>query len=88
MSYVEHVNLVGEHGNVYCCLRNKIVKLSDEQLERFCSVCKMNRGFTPGVSVQCYWKDTRPIDNPHIVRDPRIEFSRMQARKTHASGRF
>ncbi|MDQ1912792.1 hypothetical protein RAC89_20585 [Paenibacillus sp. GD4] len=87
MSYVEHINLANDHGHVYCCLRNKIVTLSDEQIDRFCSGCMMNRGFTPGFSVHCYWKDARVLESPHIVQDPGSEYAGMQRRKTNAPRR-
>jgi hypothetical protein len=84
MAYVEHVNVVNDSGNVYCCLRNKVVEFNEEHVSRFCSACMMNRGLTPGKSVQCSWKDHRAKESKRVVLDPSAEFHRMQRRKTYA----
>lgn len=42
--YINHVNYANEIGNVYCCLRNKVVELNQFQIDNFCSGCKMFKG--------------------------------------------
>ncbi len=48
--YINHVNYANEIGNVYCCLRNKVVELNQFQIDNFCSGCKMFKG---GMKVEC-----------------------------------
>ncbi|MCZ8511315.1 hypothetical protein O9H85_02450 [Paenibacillus filicis] len=81
--YANHMNLAKE-GQVYCCLRNKIVPLNGEQVEAYCSGCPMNKGVEPGKFANCYWNDARPIKSPHWVIDPRVEYISMQTRKHDA----
>ncbi len=81
--YINHVNYANEIGNVYCCLRNKVVELNQFQIDNFCSGCKMFKGGNEG-RVLCYWKDLRQISDPHIVYDPRTEYLSMQKKKLDA----
>ncbi|UUZ95920.1 hypothetical protein LJK87_16990 [Paenibacillus sp. P25] len=82
--YANHVNYVNKEGKVYCCLRNKVVPLDEAQVLGYCAGCPMNRGVELGKRVQCGWNDLRNIKNPHIVRDPYVEYTRMQTRKNDA----
>lgn len=81
MTHINHINLANTTGNVYCCLRNKIVRLNESQIADYCSGCKMNRGAESGKSVQCHWNDVRDVTDPYIVVDPQLEFISMQNRK-------
>ncbi|MCS7460226.1 hypothetical protein N0M98_08735 [Paenibacillus doosanensis] len=85
MAFVDHMNYANAAGNVYCCLRNKVVSLDDAQLKTYCQGCKMFRGAEPGKSVQCYWNDSRDVSDPHIVYEPQLEFKSMQKRKLRIS---
>lgn len=82
MALITHMNLTNEDGNVYCCLRNKIVLLNDLQVLNYCSSCTMNKGLQRGKSVNCIWDDLRDVKNPHIVFDPNLEYKSMQQRKS------
>ncbi|OXM85947.1 hypothetical protein [Paenibacillus rigui] len=83
MSYVNHLNYANKNGNVYCCLRNKIVQLGEEQVSNYCRGCTMFNGVDAQYThVQCFWNDSRePQDEEvHVVHDPQLEFMSMQSR--------
>ena len=80
MKTINHVNYKDQDGNIYCCLRNKIVKLDDQQRQTFCNGCSMFAGTAGGKGVECMWDDMRNVDDPHIVTDPLQEFFRNQVR--------
>ncbi|WP_281889712.1 hypothetical protein [Paenibacillus sp. YYML68] len=67
MKSIKHINLKDEKGNVYCCLRNKVVCLDEQQIQQFCSGCGMLEGFAGGLGVECVWNDARPVLDPHIA---------------------
>jgi hypothetical protein len=77
---VTHVNYTDQDGQIYCCLRNKIVKLDQLQREQFCQGCKMFGGTANGQGVECVWEDMRNVSEPHIVHDPVSEFIMNQTR--------
>ncbi|MFE5323935.1 hypothetical protein ACFQ88_35195 [Paenibacillus sp. NPDC056579] len=81
MTYINHVHYANMQGNVYCCLRNKIVPLNESQIKDYCQGCTMFRGGEAGKSVQCYWNDVRDVQDPHEVYEPQMEFKSMQKRK-------
>lgn len=78
---VRHINLSDPDGQVYCCLRNRVVKLDDEQKQAFCSGCRMYAGEASGKGVECVWEDLRPVSDPHVVRDPYAELTSNQKRQ-------
>ncbi|NHN33014.1 hypothetical protein [Paenibacillus agricola] len=80
MKLTNHVNFVDSEGQIYCCLRNKLVKLDQQQEERFCNGCQMFAGFANGGGVECMWEDARHVNNPHIIVDPFQEFISNQRR--------
>lgn len=80
MSVIKHVNYTNQDGKIYCCLRNKVVKLDAEQKTRFCQSCKMFAGDAGGQGVECVWDDLRGVSDPFPVTDPIVEFIRNQAR--------
>ncbi|KIL40002.1 hypothetical protein SD70_16645 [Gordoniibacillus kamchatkensis] len=86
MSIIRHHNYRSENGEIYCCLRNRVVKLDDEQLQRFCQGCGMFAGTMPHVLVSCDWDDIGGVSNPHVALDPWQEFKRNQIKQVPAEG--
>lgn len=80
MSVITHINYTDQDGQIYCCLRNKVVKLDEEQTARFCQGCKMYAGDAGGKGVSCVWEDVRRVAEPHVVTDPVMEFIKNQTR--------
>ncbi|OGX68590.1 MAG: hypothetical protein A2189_04620, partial [Paenibacillus sp. RIFOXYA1_FULL_44_5] len=74
MPVIQHYNYADRGGQVYCCLRNKVVKADDKQIEEYCNGCKMFSGTISGQGLTCAWEDVRDIDNPHVVHDPWREY--------------
>ncbi|MVP01984.1 hypothetical protein [Paenibacillus lutrae] len=81
MTLIHHINYQNADNEVYCCLRNKVVRLDDYQKNTFCGGCKMFAGFAGGKGVECEWDDMREVSNPLIVRDPVKELFSNQVRK-------
>jgi len=81
---IRHINLKNTNGEVYCCLRNKVVSLNEEQMSRFCRGCPMFAGTAEGKGVECVWEDVRDVSNPLVVHDPVREFISNQHRKVAA----
>ncbi|TBL80690.1 hypothetical protein [Paenibacillus thalictri] len=81
MTPTKHINLRNKDGLVYCCLRNKVVQLDDQQERQFCSQCKMYAGPADGQGVECIWEDMRDIGSPYTAVDPYEEFKQNQKRK-------
>jgi hypothetical protein len=80
MEIINHINYTDQNDHIYCCLRNRVVKLNQQQQEQFCQGCKMFAGTADGRGVECAWEDVRSISNPHIVADPAREFISNQRR--------
>lgn len=81
MNLVTHTNYKNQDGHIYCCLRNKVVELNQQQQEQFCQGCKMFGGMVgDGQGVNCIWEDLRNVSNPHIAHDPIREFNKNQTR--------
>lgn len=81
MQKTNHINYSTDQQEVYCCLRNRVVQLTEEHKQDFCGGCKMFNGFADGEGVECLWEDIRNVSNPHIVIDPYKEWSSNQSRK-------
>jgi hypothetical protein len=86
MPMTRHHNYRSEKGEVYCCLRNRIVPLDAEQLSNFCSGCRMFAGDLNGSGVSCDWDDSADVADPHLAFDPRIEFKRNQIKQVPPEG--
>jgi len=86
MALITHINVRSADNEIYCCLRNKVVKLDGQQQEQFCSGCKMFAGDAGGRGVACVWEDVRDIGNPHIVFNPLEEFASNQLRQVPPDG--
>ncbi|TVY06856.1 hypothetical protein [Paenibacillus cremeus] len=83
MAQVLHINIADTAGCVYCCLRNKVVQLDQEQKENYCQGCGMFAGFADGLGVECLWIDMRPVNNPHVVTEPLKEFTSNQLKQIY-----
>lgn len=79
MRLVTHMNYKDQDGQIYCCMRNKVVQLDDVQ-KQFCQDCRMFAGTAKEQGVKCVWDDMRNVSDPHIVRDPVHEFIMNQTR--------
>lgn len=88
MALITHVNVCNADGEIYCCLRNKIVKLDATQQKDFCQGCKMFAGNAEnyGRGVSCVWEDLRIVSNPHIAKDPLEEFANNQIKEVPTEG--
>ncbi|MFC0213732.1 hypothetical protein ACFFK0_14905 [Paenibacillus chartarius] len=78
MPMIRHDNYRNESGEVYCCLRNRVVVLGQEQQDSFCQGCPMFAGHLGGNGISCEWDDIGDVANPHKVVDPQKEFRRNQ----------
>lgn len=56
---INHINLPDTMGQVYCCLRNRVVRYDAGHRARFCGNCKMFNGTAGGCGVECLWDDSR-----------------------------
>jgi hypothetical protein len=83
---ITHLNYKNSNDEIYCCLRNKVVKLDAVQTEQFCNGCKMYGGDADGQGVACVWEDVRDVSNPHAVDNPLIEFASNQVRQVPSDG--
>jgi hypothetical protein len=86
MPIIRHHNYCNESGEIYCCLRNRVVQLDDEQLQRFCQGCGMFAGTMPDVGISCDWDDFGDVADPHHALDPWIEYKRNQMRQVSGEG--
>jgi hypothetical protein len=86
MPIIRHHNFCNENGEIYCCLRNRVVQLDGEQLRRFCQGCGMFAGTMPDVGVSCDWEELGDVADPHLARDPWNEFKRNQIKQVSAAG--
>lgn len=84
MAPVKHINVPDKSGQVYCCLRNRIVRLDDEQWRRFCDGCGMYAGRAGGQGVACVWEDARLLPDPYVVTDPEAELRSNQRKQVAA----
>ncbi|GIP35415.1 hypothetical protein [Paenibacillus sp. J2TS4] len=81
MPQINHIHYATDKGEVYCCLRNRVVRLDEDHRSRFCSSCKMYNGDAGGRGVECLWDDLRDVSDPHLVTDPHKEWAANQKRK-------
>ncbi|ALS23883.1 hypothetical protein [Paenibacillus naphthalenovorans] len=81
MRQIRHINLADENSRVYCCLRNKIVKLDEDQKKGFCASCRMYAGDAGGQGVECVWGDMRPVSDPYVVNNPGAELLSNQKKQ-------
>jgi hypothetical protein len=88
MSLINHVNIANEENRIYCCLRNRVVRLDEKHKAAYCAGCSMYEGNARGTGVECVWDDHRTVSNPHIVRNPETEWHSNQARKIAADLQF
>lgn len=79
MAYINHVNVKDADGQVYCCMRNKVVQFNKEQLSKYCVGCKMFGGTAKGKGVECFWDDMRG-EELMVVTDPVQELVYNQSR--------
>lgn len=84
MPEINHIHLATDKGEIYCCLRNRVVVLDEDHRSRFCSSCKMYNGDAGGKGVECVWNDQRDVSDPHLVTDPYKEWVENQKRKDSA----
>lgn len=81
MTTINHINIANEEKDIYCCLRNKVVRADAEHQATFCSGCKMFAGTAEDRGIECRWDDQRAVSNPHLVEDPYQEWMSNQSRK-------
>lgn len=82
---VNHINVADVKGQVYCCLRNRIVVYDEEHRTRYCNGCKMYNGNAGGAGVECLWDDIRETeDGQMVVTDPVQEWTSNQKRRVQS----
>lgn len=82
---MNHINLPDAMGQVYCCLRNRVVRYDEGHQSRYCSGCKMFNGTAAGCGVECLWDDNRYKNTDHvIVTDPVGEWTNNQKKRVQA----
>ena len=74
MTMINHINLANDNNEVYCCLRNKVVRSDTEHQIRFCSGCKMYQGYAQGGGIECRWEDSRTGSDWLVIKDPFAEW--------------
>lgn len=85
MPMIRHHNIRSGQDEVYCCLRNRVVKLDEQQLSQFCQGCRMFAGELQEGGVACVWDDLDNVGDPHVASDPWEEFMRNQAKQVPPS---
>ncbi|WP_135555568.1 hypothetical protein [Paenibacillus cymbidii] len=81
MTNIRHRNVIDADGQIYCCLRNKVVTFDTEHQNTYCSGCKMKAEEPRGGIVTCEWEDLRPVADPCVVTDPQAEWKSNQKRQ-------
>lgn len=82
MPFVNHVNIADGKGQVYCCLRNRVVDLTKEHRQTYCGCCKMFNGDADGQGVECLWDDALAAQDEIIARNPYQEWVLQQMKHT------
>ncbi|WP_213527682.1 hypothetical protein [Paenibacillus sp. J31TS4] len=80
MKKTNHINYAASGQEVYCCLRNRVVRLDASHTTNYCLGCKMYNGNAGGKGVECLWEDMRDVSNPYRVSDPHAEWASNQKR--------
>ncbi|WP_438431677.1 hypothetical protein [Gorillibacterium sp. sgz500922] len=80
MTMVNHYNKTNEDREIYCCLRNKVVKADADHLAQYCNGCKMFSAVHPDGGVECVWEDIRTDRSRVVVADPYSEWMENQRR--------
>jgi hypothetical protein len=81
MPKIRHHNIRNGDNEVYCCLRNRVVKLDEQQLGHFCQSCRMFAGKLAEGGVACAWDDADGVRDPHVAANPWEEFMRNQVKQ-------
>lgn len=82
---INHINLPDGNGQIYCCLRNRIVRFDRAHQERYCSGCRMYNGDAGGSGVECLWDDIRETESDSmVVTDPVHEWESNQKKRVRA----
>jgi len=80
MTMIYHYNRANEDREIYCCLRNKVVKADADHLTQYCNGCKMFSALVPEGGVECVWEDMRAGCSRVTVTDPYAEWMENQRR--------
>lgn len=83
MTMVYHRNAANDDQEIYCCLRNKVVKANAEHQAEYCSGCKMFSSLLQEGGVECVWEDLRAGGSRMAVTDPYAEWMDNQRRYVH-----
>ncbi|MCL6459703.1 MAG: hypothetical protein K6T85_17040 [Gorillibacterium sp.] len=81
MTMINHINMANEDNEIYCCLRNKVVRADAEHTQKFCSRCKMYQGNAQGGGIECRWEDSRIGSDWLVITDPFEEWVFNQKKK-------
>jgi hypothetical protein len=82
---INHINLPDAGGQVYCCLRNRVISYDLSHQNNYCSNCKMFNGTAAGCGVECLWDDNRVSNGSHVfVTDPVREWACNQEKRVQA----
>lgn len=73
-----HINLTDANGQVYCCLRNRIVALDQKHQQHYCTGCRMYNGLAASGGVNCLWEDQRTDGGDLYITDPNREWIENQ----------
>jgi hypothetical protein len=85
MPMINHINLSDANGQVYCCLRNRIVAFDQNHQGKFCKGCRMYNGNAGGSGVECLWDDIRETEaDCMVVTDPVQEWLSNQQRRVQS----
>ncbi|WP_058303176.1 hypothetical protein [Gorillibacterium timonense] len=83
MTRVLHRNVANDDQEIYCCLRNKVVRADAEHQAQYCNGCKMFSTLLQEGGVECVWEDLRTTRTQVNVTDPYAEWMENQRRDVH-----
>lgn len=82
---INHINVPDANGQIYCCLRNRIVRFGQDHMDQYCSGCRMFGGDAGGSGVECHWDDIRETEADHVVvTDPVKEWASNQKKRVRS----
>ena len=82
---INHINVPDAMGQIYCCLRNRVIRYDQNHQSQYCSACKMFNGTADGCGVECLWDDSRAKAGDYIlVSDPVREWAGNQKKRVQA----
>ena len=77
-----HLNVATDDGLIYC-KKTESVNILDAKHVGMCQDCPLFAGTLQGRGVECYWNDTRDIEEPYYVTEPVREYHSVDLAGLH-----